>query len=331
MCSKTAKSAKKTVAIFIAIFDDFNLLDVAGPTQVFTQANDVASNSSIEYQVSVVSKAGGLVRSNSGLALDSRRLDEVRVEKATLLVAGGVGVHEAIKDDELVEWFSEISLLEKNRIGSVCTGAFLLAQAGVLDGKKAVTHWRSVQQLQTDYAAVKVECDPIYICDQGIWTSAGISAGIDLGLAMVAEDLGHLSSLETARELVVYLKRSGGQSQFSSLLQSQMKDRNELFYELHCWIENNLNSDLSIENLADRMNMSMRTFYRLYKKENGKTPAKNIEKIRIESAKGKLENTILSLRNIADFCGFGNESRFRRAFISQVGISPSEYRVRFKR
>ena len=196
-------------------------------------------------------------------------------------------------------------------------------------GKKAVTHWRSVQQLQTNYPAIAVECDPIYINDQGIWTSAGISAGIDLALAMITEDLGNSASLEVAQELVVYLKRSGGQSQFSTLLHNQIKDEKELFSALHIWIQNNLDSDLSIGRLADQMNMSARTFYRMYKKSMGITPAKNIEKIRIESAKHQLESSTLSLQSIANISGFGNEGRFRRAFISQVGISPNDYRIRF--
>ncbi len=323
-------TAKKVVAVYILVFEDFNLLDVAGPTQVFTQANDVTSNSTIEYRVTAVSKTGGLVRSNSGLSLGTSKINEVSVKKSTLLLAGGNGVDRAIKDDGLLKWIKEVSSIKENRLGSICTGAFLLAKTGILDGRKAVTHWRSVQLLQADYPAITVECDPIYIHDQGVWTSAGISSGIDLALAMVSEDLGRNSSLETARELVVYLKRSGGQSQFSTLLLNQMKDKNELFHSLHNWIENNLNSDLSIERLADRMNMSVRTFYRLYKKTNGISPAKNIEKIRIESAKGKLENSISSLQNVAAACGFGNEGHFRRVFIRQVGVSPYEYRQRFK-
>ncbi len=330
MRSIPAKIIKKQINVFMITYDGFNILDVAGPVQVFTEANDIQSNSTIEYKVSVVSKVGGLVESNSGVCLNTAKLSQLPVGENTLLVAGGSGVHKVIKDFEFITWFTETVFPGSHRIGSVCTGSFILAETGILNGKRAVTHWRAVEQFQREYPAVTVECDPIYINDKGVWTSAGISAGIDLALAIVAEDLGHQASLETARELVVYLKRSGGQSQFSTPLYNQTRDKLGLFTELHHWIQKNLNSDLSIDRLADQMNMSQRTFYRLYKRTIGITPAKSIEKIRIESTKGKLENSVLSTQIIAKTCGFGNEGRFRRAFVNQVGITPQEYRTRFR-
>ena len=326
---KTANMDKKSRDVYIVTYDDVNILDASRPAQVFTQANYVDSNLSIDYKIKLVSLRGGLIKTNSGISVNTDKLSSVPKEGKTIIVAGGSGVHKAKQVKALVNTLKKYCL-KSNRIASVCTGSFLLASTGILNGKRAVTHWRSVDKFQQQFPDVLVERNPIYICDQGIWTSAGITAGIDLALAMVKKDLGHNCSLETAREMVVYLKRSGGQSQFSIPLINQSNDKQDIFNELHDWILNNLGKELSVELLATKMNMSQRTFFRKYKKIIGLTPAKSIEKIRIETAKEKLEQSVISIPKIARLCGFNNNNRFRRAFKDEIGITPQEYRTQFK-
>ena len=318
-----------TKRIVILVFDGVNLLDASGPAQVFTQANAVIANQRINYQIKLTSKHGGLVASNSGITIDTTALKNMDVSQIdTLIIAGGSGVHQRLDDKELIGHIKTISNYSA-RTGSVCTGAFLLAATGLLDNRRAVTHWQYVDQLRSKFPKIKVESNPIYICDKGLWSCAGISAGIDLALAMVEQDLGHDSALETARELVVYLKRPGGQSQFSTPLQAQLNDNSGVFNDLQVWIMNHLDKPLTTQRLADYMNMSSRNFHRLYKTHTGKTPAKSIELLRLQHAKQKLENKQPGIARIASLCGFSNEETMRRAFIRNFGVSPYEYRKRF--
>ena len=318
-----------TKRIVILIFDGVNLLDACGPAQVFTQANSVQANRSTRYLIQLASKQGGLVSCDSGIKIETTSLPDIDAKNIdTLIIAGGGGVHQTLCDDELIQCIIKISK-QSSRTGSVCTGAYLLAATGLLDHKRAVTHWKHVDQLQAKFPDVNVECDPIYICENNIWSCAGICAGIDLALAMLERDLGHESTLQTARELVVYLKRPGGQSQFSTLLLAQSTDNSGLFNDLHVWIMNNLDKRLTTDRLAERMNMSSRNFFRLYKANLGKTPAKSIEQLRLQSAKRKLENKTLGIARIASLCGFTNEETMRRAFIRNFRVSPYEYRKHF--
>ena len=215
----------------------------------------------------------------------------------------------------------------------MCTGAFLLAETGVLAGRRATTHWKSCARLQQGYPDIRVDPDPIYVRDDRIWTSAGITAGIDLSLALVQEDLGRKVAMQVARHLVVFLNRPGGQSQFSASLEAQAAaaDGNapNQFAPLHGWIAEHLAGDLRVERLAEQAGMSARTFARVYAAKMGSTPARMVEKIRIEAVRRILEETDVPIKCVAGLCGFSQEERLRRAFARQVGTTPAEYRRRF--
>ena len=208
-------------------------------------------------------------------------------------------------------------------------GAFVIAASGLLSGRRAVTHWRWCETLKKNYPDITVESDPIFIKDRNIWSSAGVSAGIDLALAMVEEDFGHSVALDVARNLVVFLKRPGGQSQFSTPLKVQTADRGGAFDRLHGWIAENLDADLRVDRLAEVCGMSLRTFNRNYTAKTGATPARAVEAMRVEAAKRMLEQSRSNIVRIAEFCGFGDDERLRRAFIRNLGVPPAEYRRRF--
>ena len=214
------------------------------------------------------------------------------------------------------------------RLGSICTGAFLLAAAGLLDGRRAATHWKWTKELARRFKKITVDAEPIYIRDGNIYTTAGVLAGMDLALALVEEDLGPQIALEVARELVMYMRRAGGQSQFSTALALQTSDRKQI-EELRCWAADHLCSDLRVENLADRAGMSPRNFARVFAKETGITPARFIEKIRVESGRRRLEESRDDLEKIARDCGLGSVQGLRRSFLRVLRVAPSEYRRRF--
>jgi len=207
----------------------------------------------------------------------------------------------------------------------------MLAAAGLLAGKRAVTHWELCEQLAEEYPLIRVESDPIFIKEGAIWTSAGVTAGIDLALAMLAEDLGRPAALDVARSLVSYMVRPGGQSQFSGALNRQLADVGGRFDALHHWIAQNLDRDLRVEILADHLNMTSRTFARSYVEHTGQTPAKAVETMRVEAARDLLESSDLSIAAVARHCGFGDDERMRCAFRRALHVSPQDYRQRFKR
>ena len=250
----------------------------------------------------------------------------------TLILPGGAGVHDAANDKKIVDWIRR-HVSAARRIASVCTGAFLLAEAGVLSGLRATTHWKFCSRLQHEYPDIAVDPDPIYMRNGRIWTSAGVTTGIDLSLALVQEDLGRKLAMQVARHLVVFLNRPGGQSQFSATLAAQAAaaDGNapNRFAPLHDWIAENVAGDLRVERLAEQAGMSPRTFARIYAAKMGLTPARMVEKIRIEAARRILEETDTPIKRIASMCGFRQEERLRRAFARQVGTTPAEYRQRF--
>lgn len=312
--------------IEILTFARGQLLDVSGPLQVFATANDLAAmaRSALPYEPRVVA-AEANVTTSSGLALLAEPLSGPGKPIDTLIVAGGYGIEAACANPVLLAWL-RMRAPAARRVASVCSGAFLLATAGLLDGRRAVTHWGRCAEFARRFPDVRLDPDPIFIRDGNVWTSAGVTAGIDLALALVEADLGREAALAVARQLVVFLKRPGGQSQFSTTLALQGRD--ERFDGLHAWIVENLRSDLSLERLAGQAKMSLRSFARHYHTATGRTPARAIEEIRIETARQLLDQGHPVAR-VAGRCGFGSEETLRRAFLRRLGTTPQAYRERF--
>ena len=312
----------------IVAFPDVQLLDVTGPLQVFESANECAAAAGLPppYGTRIMSPSSP-VRSSAGLSLDCAGLSRADRPVDTLIVAGGRGVHRATEDARLVRWLAARAR-DARRIVSICTGAFLLGAASLLDGRRAVTHWMFCDALAERFPAARVETDPIFIEDDRLWTSAGVTAGIDLSLALVERDLGHAAAMAVARDLVVFLKRPGGQAQFSAVLQLQTGDAR--FDRLHGWIAGHLDRDLSVGALADRAGMSERSFVRHYRKLIGQTPARAVERMRVEAARELLSTTRLPVKRVAQRCGFGSGETMRRSFLRQIAVSPQDYRDRFR-
>ncbi|MBO0754295.1 MAG: GlxA family transcriptional regulator [Bradyrhizobiaceae bacterium] len=309
----------------ILAFPKVQLLDVAGPLQVFATANELASHDGAPPYSAVVVALAPSVVTTAGLELSTEPALSIRRPLDTLLIAGGHGIHAASQDETLLGWVKARAAFAR-RVASVCTGAFLLAQTGLLDGRRAVTHWGRCAEFARRFPKVRLEPDPIFLADGKFWTSAGITAGIDLALALVERDLGHRVALAVARQLVVFLKRPGGQSQFSTALALQTAD--ERFARLHAWMLENLRGDLSVPALARAARMSERSFVRHYRGATGTTPARVVEQLRIETARRMLEDGA-AVKRVALGCGFGSEETMRRAFLRHVGVSAQAYRQRF--
>jgi len=313
-------------AIHVLAFANMQILDVTGPLQVFASANDLARQRGmpVPYAPTVIASGGGAVMSSAGLAVLAEPLPSEPSD--TLIIAGGWGIYPAAEDLQLVDWVRQHGN-QCRRVASVCTGAFLLAASGWLDGRRVVTHWTRCEQLAQQHPNLHVEANPIFINDGPVWTSAGVTAGIDLALAMVEEDLGRDIALNVARHLVVFLKRPGGQSQFSVTL--SLQNQGNRFDELHAWIAENLTCDLGIPTLAAQAGMSERSFVRHYRADTGQTPARAIELIRVETARRLLSDSGLPVKRIAAHCGFGSEETLRRSFLRAIGVTPQAYRERF--
>jgi transcriptional regulator GlxA family with amidase domain len=312
--------------VAILAFRGAQTLDVTGPWEVFSIADRIAGDA---YRVEIVAPSKEPIRTGSGLGIvPDRRAGAVRGPLDTLLVAGGDGVLRAIEDDALVRWVARTARSSR-RVASVCTGAYMLAAAGLLDGRRAATHWASAADLASRYPEVEVDAEAIYVQDGEVWTSAGVTAGMDLALALVEQDLGRDVALEVARWLVVFVKRPGGQSQFSSHLQAQVADREPL-KELQGWMAANLTRDLSVPQLAARACMSERNFARAFGKEVGMTPGAYVEALRVDHARVRLESTGQKLEAVARDCGFGTVETMRRAFHRRLGVGPNAYRERFQ-
>ena len=316
---------KRTRRIEILAYPAVQLLDVAGPLQVFATANDLAAGPA-PYDAVVVANEPRGVTSSAGLALATEALSDPAMVTDTLLVAGGYGVNAATADRALVDWLRQKSETSR-RTASVCSGAFLLAEAGLLDGRRVVTHWQRCAELARRHPALRVEPDPIFIRDGGVWTSAGVTAGIDLALALVEDDLGRATALAVARQLVVFLKRPGGQSQYSTALALQTCDG--AFEHLHAWMADHLADDLTTAVLAEVAGMSERSFLRRYRQATGRTPARAVEMLRVEAARQLLTETHMRLKRVALLCGFGSDETMRRAFARQIQTSPQSYRDGF--
>src|SRR6266700_2899167 len=305
--------------IGVLIFPDFQLLDAAGPISVFEIAARFAGQ---PPSIKVLAATPGPVRSSSGVELLARGLKPIGAI-STLIVAGGQGVDAAARCDKTLRFVRAIAK-RGVRVASVCSGAYVLAEAGLLDGRRATTHWGRTRDFVARYPKVKFEPDQIFTRDGNVWTSAGISAGIDLALAMVTEDHGEEIAQQTARQLVLYHRRSGGQSQFSSLL--ELKTPNGRFGALLSWARENLDAPLTVEDLADRAGMSARHFARAFAAETGTTPSKAIERLRIEVARERVQSSREAIELVAEATGFGDPERMRRAFIRAFGQPPQALR-----
>jgi len=311
--------------VVIVAFDDAQSLDVMGPAEVFSVADRLAGGA---YDVDVVSSRGGPIEFNNGLRLDTELLPDGRRPLDTLIVAGGFGYKGALHDADLMRWLPRAAQRSR-RVASVCTGAFVLAGAGLLDGRRATTHWASCEWLAQKHQQVDVENDAIFVRDGDVWTSAGVTAGMDLALALVEDDLGPELARETARWLVLFLRRPGGQSQFSAQLSGAPATRDSL-RDLQAWIPANVNADLSVPALAERVHMSPRNFARAFRNEVGMTPAAFVEAARVEQARIALEGSSAGIDQIARDSGFGTVETMRRAFHRRLGVGPNAYRNRFQ-
>ena len=301
------------------IFPGFQLLDAAGPIG----AMDIGSRyGGSAYRLHVLAAKAGRVESTAGACMEATAIaDAPRLD--TLIVAGGEGTRDPAAAEPVLPYVRK-AFAEARRVASVCTGAFILAQAGLLDGKRVTTHWSHTQSFARRFPLVKVEADRIYIKDGSIWTSAGITAGIDLCLALIAEDLGEDIARRTAQQLVVYHRRPGGQSQFSALLEMDRPDGR--FANLLSWMRERLHEPLGVDRLADRAAMSPRNFARAFAAETGVTPARAVERLRVEAARERVESGAEPIDGIAVTAGFGDPERMRRAFIRAFGQPPQALR-----
>jgi transcriptional regulator GlxA family with amidase domain len=310
------------------------ILDLVGPLQVFARASDMYCRehpgSRPIYSVEIVSASESRsLFANCGLRFAAHktfRQASGRID--TLLVAGGDAIEQDEINAEVVRWLKKIAGRIR-RIGSVCTGAMLLARAGLLDGRRATTHWNWCQTLIKRAPRANVDPDPIFVRDENVYTSAGVTAGMDLALALVEEDHGSRLALQVARNLVLYLRRPGGQSQFSAALSLQLTDRKPL-RELESWVLDNLNKPLTVPVLAQRVAMSPRNFARVFATEMKTTPAKFVERLRVEAARRRLEESQNSMETIAIECGFGNVNSMRNVFQRALKIAPGQYRRHFR-
>jgi transcriptional regulator GlxA family with amidase domain len=311
----------------ILVFPRVQLLDVAGPLQVLATANEFAieRGESPPYDPYIVAPRAGPITTSAGLTLIAETLPSSPRTIDTVLIAGGHGVDDVATDRHVLRWITRRGR-HARRIASVCTGSFLLAATGLLDGRRATTHWRRCAELARRYSALRVESDPIFVRDGDVWTSAGVTAGIDLALAFVEADLGRAAALSVARQLVVFAKRPGGQAQFSAGL-ALAADPD--FDALHAWMAGNLHQDLSVPRLADQAGMSERSFARRYRAATGTTPSRAVERLRVEAAREALGATRRSIKDVARRCGFGSEETMRRSFLRMLAVAPRDYRQRF--
>ncbi len=317
--------------VALVAYPGVNALDVIGPLEVFATAAalGVVGGGCRPYTTEVLATVAGALETQSGIGLVAgRALAAVRGGIDTLLVAGGLGTAAALHDRALLAALRRLAPRVR-RLGSVCSGSFLLAEAGLLAGRRATTHWMWCRTLAEQYPEVRVEPDPIFVRDGNVYTSAGVTAGMDLALALVEDDLGRDLALRVAQQMVLFLRRPGGQSQFSAQLAVQAADRQPL-RELQAWIVEHPGADCSVPALAQRVAMSPRNFARVFLREVGMTPAHYVEQVRVEAARRRLEDSRDGVDAIADDCGFGTAETMRRAFLRHLRVAPSDYRTRFR-
>jgi transcriptional regulator GlxA family with amidase domain len=317
--------------VAILLYEGVQSLDVTGPLEVFTGARQLIEATGREdpgYEIRTLSVAGAPIATSSALTLtpDSRLTDLGGID--TLIVPGGSGSRKAAADERLVRWIAETATTAR-RVVSVCTGAFLLAGAGLLDGRRATTHWSAARELARAHPRVDVDPDPIFLRDGHIWTSAGVTAGMDLSLALVEEDLDRDAALAIARHLVLFLRRPGNQSQFSVTLAAQQPQREPL-REVQRLVVEDVAGEHSIEAMAAQAHMSPRNFARAFRAETGVTPGRYVEQVRLEAARRLLEDGDDPVAAVASACGFGTTETMRRAFLRALEVGPAEYRRRFQ-
>ncbi|MGH8373004.1 MAG: GlxA family transcriptional regulator [Gammaproteobacteria bacterium] len=313
-------------------YPDAQILDITGPLEVFGRSarwlRDKGVTSKLAYTVELVAAQAGPVSTSSGISLVAERSYRQISRADTLLIAGGIGCHPVMEDQDILRWIRRMAP-KVSRVASVCTGALVLARAGLLENRSATTHWDYIEELTAISDTIRVQEDAIYVRDGNVYTSAGVTAGMDMSLAMVESDWGQPVALAVAQELVMFLKRPGGQSQFSSHLAAQFSEDDKL-RELQLWILDHLDQELSVPRLSARAAMSERNFARRFTAGVGMTPAQYVSRARLEAARRKLEENNLQISQVARHCGFGTEETMRRTFIAELGVSPSDYRERFR-
>jgi transcriptional regulator GlxA family with amidase domain len=304
------------------------MLDVAGPMDVFSEAATLLGNPDA-YRVQIVGLTlDPIVTHNGARILPDASIATPLEDFDTLLIAGSPGIRQYENHAEVVDWVARASRRAR-RVGSICTGAFLLGHAGLLDGRSATTHWNSTARLGEQFPRVRVDANRIYVKDGPIYTSAGVTASMDLALALVEEDHGRTIALRVAKALILFLQRPGGQSQFSVHLAAQVSEIGPI-RDVHEWILSSLGADLSVEALAARAGMSARNFARQFKRETGMTPGDYVEAARVEAAGRILEESDTPLKRVAGMCGFADQGGLRRAFMRRIKVTPADYRQRFR-
>lgn len=310
-----------------------DVVDVCGPTDVFFYAKywlERFGKTELGYQCDIVAASPGPVRTSCGIELSATHgYSDIADGIDTLVVAGGPEPEQATEDPSLIECVRSVAPRAR-RVASVCTGAFILAAAGLLHQRRVTTHWMYSEHLLNAYPSIDVDASLLFVRDGNIYSSGGITAGIDLALALIEEDLGREIALATARLMVVFPRRPGGQSQFSAYIDVRGAKKRPEIEQLHTWILGHPGEDLSIQALADRLGMSPRNFARIFRSEFGETPAQFVERARADAARCKLEQSTLHIDTIAEQCGFGNAERMRRTFQRLFNISPHDYRARFR-
>lgn len=317
--------------VVIVAFPGLQSLDAIGPLEVFSSATRVAEGLGIAggYRVSLASMGGGVMRSESGVEFGTTALSDLATDNVdTLLLPGGDGVHQARADTALVDWIRSAAP-SCRRLATVCTGTFLAAEAGLLDGRTVTTHWARAGRLAAEFPDIHVDPDPIYVHDGRVWTSAGVTAGIDLALAMVHDDLGTEVAQTVARWLVMFLHRPGGQTQFAAPVWVPRAERSAV-RAVQALVEAAPGGDHRLPALAAAAAMSVRHFSRVFTAEVGETPGHYVERVRVEAARRDLETTDDTLDVIARRCGFGTAETLRRSFRRRLGVAPDSYRRRFR-
>ena len=311
-------------------FDGASALDIVGPLDVLSGSIVASQRHNPDYTVEVASLKGGLITTTpGGLQIQTKPLGAFSDRQIdTLMIAGGECIDQVLDNDRLVDWVTKTAGRAR-RVASVCTGAFLLAQAGHLAGRSATTHWRWANRFKKRFPDVRVEMDRIYVQDGKFFSSAGITAGMDLALALLEDDLGPKTALAVARNWVMFLKRPGGQSQFSSLLPPSTQAQGPIA-DLLTWVQDNLDSDLTVDSMARRCAMSPRNFARKFTADVGTTPAKYVEAVRLQAAKSYLETTPTAIETIAAQTGFDSPDRMRKSFLRHLKVNPQDYRDRFR-
>jgi transcriptional regulator GlxA family with amidase domain len=318
----------RKITIGMLLFPGFQMLDIAGPGDAFAEV-EILSGGQSKYEMLTVGTTRKPVQSASGFTMmPDRTIFDPCPHFDTLIVPGGLGVFQVLEDTTLIDWIKE-QVGDCRRVGAICNGVFALGAAGLLNGKTVTTHWMDAANLATMFKRALVEPDRIYIKDGPIYTTAGVTAGIDLALALIEEDCGKKMALDVARYLVVYLRRSGGQSQFSPLLETQAAP-DSVIGAVQSYIRDHIDADHTLSSIAEHMKMSTRNLSRVFKTECGVTAMNFVTDARIDAARRCLESTELGLKDIAQRCGFENEDGMRRIFVRRLAVSPAEYRQRFR-